>query len=123
MQDVLSLSKPWPLVIWHGLGNLYALSGMEQFHSLITKIHPRIFIHSVYVDLDAKEDQWAHFYRNVDDQVERLSQVMEIVCLHEILLCPFIVHMAHLHTPSYVRFGRAYCMACMQLGTFPIQMT
>jgi palmitoyl-protein thioesterase len=116
-QDVLSLSKPRPLVIWHGLGeslplrngaggltpsrspgDSYASSGMEQFQSLIAKIHPGIFIHSVYIDPDAKEDQRATFvrpnltspsppthtvslkqYGNVDDQVEQVAGQLKAV--------------------------------------------
>jgi palmitoyl-protein thioesterase len=71
---------------------------MEQFQSLIAKIHPGIFIHSVYIDLDAKEDQRATFvrpsltspsplthtvslkqYGNVDDQVEQVSGQLKAV--------------------------------------------
>ena len=82
-QDVLLLSKLRPLVIWHGLGkspllgngegslrpgwpegDSYASSGMVQFQSLVAKIHPGIFIHSVYIDPDAKEDQRATFVRS-----------------------------------------------------------
>ncbi len=84
-QDVLSFSKPRPLVIWHGLGesltseqrrgeslrpsrpkgDSYASSGMMQFQSLVAKMHPGIFIHSVYIDPDAKEDQRATFVRSL----------------------------------------------------------
>lgn len=78
-QDVLSLAKPWPLVIWHGLGDTYSSSGIEQVRSLIAKIHPGIFIHSVYIDLDEKEDRRATFYGNVDDQVEQVAEQLKAV--------------------------------------------
>ena len=83
-QDVLSSPKPRPLVIWHGLGesllprngdvrisdesrpegDTYSSPGQEQFQSAVAKIHPGIFIHSIYVDLDEKEDRRATFVRS-----------------------------------------------------------
>ncbi|KAI9453767.1 alpha/beta-hydrolase [Lactarius psammicola] len=78
-QDVLSFSKPRPLVIWHGLGDSYASSGMVQFQSIVAKMHPGIFIHSIYIDPDAKEDQRATFYGNVDDQVEQVAEQLKAV--------------------------------------------
>ncbi|KAI0301042.1 palmitoyl-protein thioesterase [Multifurca ochricompacta] len=78
-QHVIELSKPRPLVIWHGLGDSYASSGILQFQSLIDKIHPGIFIHSVFIDPDQKEDQRAGFYGNVDDQVELVAQQLKDV--------------------------------------------
>ena len=82
-------------------GDSYASSGMVQFQSLISKIHPGIFIHSVSLDPDAKEDQRATFvsslhnqapspftystlyvfkqYGNVDDQVEQVAEQLKAV--------------------------------------------
>ena len=50
-----------PLVIWHGLGDTYASPGMVQFENEVKKMHPGIFVHSVYVDQDAKADKRAGF--------------------------------------------------------------
>lgn len=50
-----------PLVVWHGLGDTYASSGMVQFESEVKKMHPGIFVHSVYIDQDEKADQRAGF--------------------------------------------------------------
>lgn len=38
---------------------------MLEFQNLIKSVHPGIFIHSVYIDLDLKEDQRASFVRLV----------------------------------------------------------
>jgi palmitoyl-protein thioesterase len=50
-----------PLVIWHGLGDTYASPGMVQFESEVKKMHPGIFVHSVFIDQDAQADQRAGF--------------------------------------------------------------
>ena len=50
-----------PLVVWHGLGDTYTSPGMVQFESEVKKMHPGIFVHSVYIDQDAKVDQRAGF--------------------------------------------------------------
>jgi hypothetical protein len=50
-----------PLVVWHGLGDTYASPGMVQFESEVKKMHPGIFVHSVYIDQDEKADQRAGF--------------------------------------------------------------
>ncbi|KAH8993417.1 Alpha/Beta hydrolase protein [Lactarius akahatsu] len=78
-QDVLSFSKPRPLVIWHGLGDSYASDGLVQFQSYIAQMHPGIFIHSIYIDQDVKEDQRATYYGNVDDQVEQVAEQLKAV--------------------------------------------
>ena len=82
-QNVLSFSKPRPLVIWHGLGasalfprilvcvlmndeplgDAYDSSGILKVQSAIEEMHPGIFIHSVYVDSDSKKDMHATFVR------------------------------------------------------------
>ena len=83
-QNVLSVSKPRPLVIWHGLGapalfpgilvrvmmspaptgDSYDSSGLLKFQSAIEEMHRGIFIHSVYVDPDSKKDQHATLVRS-----------------------------------------------------------
>lgn len=50
-----------PLVVWHGLGDTYVSPGMVQFESGVKEMHPGIFVHSVYIDRDAKADQRAGF--------------------------------------------------------------
>ncbi|KAF9227294.1 palmitoyl-protein thioesterase [Gyrodon lividus] len=71
-----------PLVIWHGLGDTYASPGMVQFQGEVKKMHPGIFVHSVFIDQDAQVDQRAGFYGNIDEQLvlvaEQLSSIPEL---------------------------------------------
>jgi len=76
-QNVLSFSKPRPLVIWHGLGDSYNSSGILEFQSAIEEMHPGIFIHSIYVDPDSKKDMQATFVGNVDEQVELVARQLK----------------------------------------------
>ena len=99
-QNVLSVSKPRPLVIWHGLGasvpfpgifaralmspfsptgDSYNSSGMLKIQSAIEDIHPGIFIHSVYVDPDSKKDMHATMVRS---EYTWLFSSMTFVGLH-----------------------------------------
>ena len=50
-----------PLVVWHGLGDSYSSPGMVQFESEVKKMHPGIFVHSIYIDQDANADKRAGF--------------------------------------------------------------
>ena len=50
-----------PLVVWHGLGDTYASPGIVEFEGEVKKMHPGIFVHSVYIDQDPKADQRAGF--------------------------------------------------------------
>ncbi|KAI0062827.1 alpha/beta-hydrolase [Artomyces pyxidatus] len=81
-QDVLRTPSTRPLVIWHGLGDSHSSPGMLEFQSLIKDIHPGIFIHSVFIDQDLKEDQRAGFYGNVDEQIDfvalQLANITEL---------------------------------------------
>ncbi|KAH7926689.1 alpha/beta-hydrolase [Leucogyrophana mollusca] len=62
-----------PLVIWHGLGDTYDSPGMLQFQSEVKKMHPGIFVHSVYIDQNPKADQRAGFYGKVNDQLDLVA--------------------------------------------------
>jgi len=50
-----------PLVVWHGLGDNYASPGILQFEDEVKSMHPGIYVHSVYIERDTKEDQHASF--------------------------------------------------------------
>ncbi|KAH9956956.1 alpha/beta-hydrolase [Lactifluus volemus] len=76
-QDVLAISKPRPLVIWHGLGDQYDAPGILKFQSHIEEMYPGIFIHSVYIDPDSKADQRATVFGNVNKQVEMVAQQLK----------------------------------------------
>ncbi|KAG6332607.1 hypothetical protein ID866_6485 [Astraeus odoratus] len=58
-----------PLVLWHGLGDNYASDGILQFQDEVKRMHPGIFVHSIYIDSDASEDKRASFYGNVNSQI------------------------------------------------------
>lgn len=50
-----------PLVIWHGMGDTYASSGMDSFQSEVKEMYPGIFVHSIFIDEDPNVDQRAGF--------------------------------------------------------------
>jgi palmitoyl-protein thioesterase len=76
---LLALCKlPRSLVVWHGLGELLLLIGLEleltdstgdsynstgmlEFQELVKQVHPGIFVHSVYIDRDLENDRRAGF--------------------------------------------------------------
>jgi len=71
---VLSTSTPRPLVIWHGMGDSHASPAIVEFGELIAKMHPGIFIHSVYIEEDQDQDRRAGFYGNVNEQIDLVAQ-------------------------------------------------
>jgi len=77
-----SASTIRPLVVWHGLGDSYASSGVVQFESEVKIMHPGIFVHSVYIDQDANADKRAGVYGNVNEQLiivaEQLASIPEL---------------------------------------------
>jgi hypothetical protein len=62
-------------------GDSHSSPGMLQFASLITDIHPGIFIHSIYMDEDLDKDRKAGFVRNVviPDSYTQLKSSCQIV--------------------------------------------
>jgi palmitoyl-protein thioesterase len=76
---LLALCKlPRSLVVWHGLGELglligleleltdftgdsYNSTGMLEFQELVKQVHPGIFVYSVYIDKDLENDRRAGF--------------------------------------------------------------
>ncbi|OCH91780.1 alpha/beta-hydrolase [Obba rivulosa] len=73
-QAVLRGDAPRPLVIWHGMGDSYGSPGMLQFMDVVRKMHHGIFVHSIYLDEDLKEDEKAGFFGNMDENVERVAE-------------------------------------------------
>ncbi|KAI0790670.1 alpha/beta-hydrolase [Abortiporus biennis] len=66
--------EPRPLVIWHGMGDSYGSPGMLEFINEIKEMHPGIFVHSIYLDEDLKEDQRAGFLGNVNLQLGNVTE-------------------------------------------------
>ncbi|RLV95617.1 hypothetical protein JA1_000876 [Spathaspora sp. JA1] len=75
-------SDSLPVVIWHGLGDNYNSSGINQIKELFDSIHPGIFVYSISLDEDPSSDQQRSFFgdANVDiDQVcQTLSNITEL---------------------------------------------
>ncbi|KAJ6603123.1 palmitoyl-protein thioesterase [Mycena sp. CBHHK59/15] len=71
--------NPRPLVLWHGLGDSASSPGILQFTEEIKKVHPGIYLHSVYIDEDLDNDRRAGFYGNVNDQVQFVSEQISAI--------------------------------------------
>ncbi|RYC56889.1 hypothetical protein CHU98_g9318, partial [Xylaria longipes] len=56
---------PFPVVIWHGLGDTYAAEGMQQVGQLIEAANPGTLVYFVRLDASAENDRRATFYGNV----------------------------------------------------------
>jgi len=67
-------STPRPLVLWHGMGDSHGSRGIVEFGELIEKIHPGIFVYSVYIEEDQEQDRQATFYGNVNEQVDFVAE-------------------------------------------------
>jgi len=71
--EVSNVTKPRPLVIWHGLGDSYNSPGILEFIARVKTIHPGIFVHSIYLADTLDDDRRATFYGNVNEQVEQVA--------------------------------------------------
>ncbi|TFK54516.1 alpha/beta-hydrolase [Heliocybe sulcata] len=68
--NVSVLSKPRPLVLWHGLGDSHSSPGMMRFADEVKAIHEGIFVHSIYITEDLDEDRKAGWFGNISAQLE-----------------------------------------------------
>jgi palmitoyl-protein thioesterase len=55
-------------VLWHGMGDSHSSPAMLNFISLVKKVHPGIFVHSISLKDNLDEDERAgfvsiHFYQ------------------------------------------------------------
>ena len=64
------------------LGDSYDSPGILEFQSYIEEMHPGIFIHSVYIDPDSKEDKRATF---VSSEPSPVAFTTAHLCLHKFL--------------------------------------
>ncbi len=64
-------------------GDSYDSSGILKIKSHVEEMHPGIFIHSVYIDPDSKEDQRATYVRSELGPVP-VAVPTAVLCLHKI---------------------------------------
>lgn len=79
---VIPTGRPFPLVIWHGLGDTYDSAGIKRAGDLARKVYPGTFVHSVYLDQESDGDRSATFFGQVDEQIatvcSQLSAIPEL---------------------------------------------
>lgn len=52
---------PRPIVLWHGMGDSYASPGVTEFIHQVQRVHPDIFVHSIFLNEDLDKDRQAGF--------------------------------------------------------------
>ncbi|KAF9071026.1 palmitoyl-protein thioesterase [Rhodocollybia butyracea] len=70
---------PRPIVVWHGMGDSYASPGMVEFVQEVKRVHPGIFVHSVFLHEDLDKDRQAGFYGNVNQQIEFVASQLAAI--------------------------------------------
>lgn len=68
-----------PLVIWHGLGDNYNSSSQNRVISLIQEVHPTIFIHSAYADIDPETDEKLSLFGDANLQIELVCSELQSI--------------------------------------------
>lgn len=66
-----------PLVIWHGLGDSFQGSGLNEIASLAQEIHPETYIHIVQLADTDFADRQASFLGNVSAQVATVCEQLQ----------------------------------------------
>lgn len=77
-----TVSKPLPLLIWHGLGDNYAADGLHSVGDLANETNPGTYVYYIRLDEDADSDRTATFLGNVSAQIE---QVCSDILNHTVL--------------------------------------
>lgn len=68
-----------PVVFWHGMGDTYNSSAMQNVFSTIHSVKPNLPIYSVFIDQDESKDQQASLIGNVNEQVEIVCSQIESI--------------------------------------------
>lgn len=78
-QHIMTNSNRRPLVIWHGLGDSYNSSAMEDVISVINQRYPDMYIHAVYMDEDQVKDQEKSLLGDANEEVEYACEQLSII--------------------------------------------
>lgn len=62
--------RPLAIVLWHGLGDNYNLSGMRHVAEIIQQILPEVYVHLVYVDEDPRTDERRLLFGDANSEVD-----------------------------------------------------
>ncbi|KAI9054880.1 hypothetical protein LZ554_002024 [Drepanopeziza brunnea f. sp. 'monogermtubi'] len=73
---------PLPLIIWHGLGDNYAASGLADVAALAEAVHPGTTTYIIRLGDDASADRSATFFGNLTQQ---LAAVCASLAAHPVL--------------------------------------
>lgn len=71
------VSKPLPLLIWHGLGDNYAAEGLHSVGDLAAKVHPGTYVYYIRVDDDSSKDRSGSFFGNITAQSEDVCDAIK----------------------------------------------
>lgn len=63
---------PFPLLIWHGLGDNYAADGLHSVGDLANSTVPGTFVYYIRLDEDAGSDRTATFLGNLTEQIAKV---------------------------------------------------
>ncbi|KAG9301187.1 hypothetical protein G9A89_012570 [Geosiphon pyriformis] len=67
-----------PVVMWHGMGDSCCnAESMGKIKEFIEKSLPGIYVHSIRLGSDEKEDRKAGFFGNAKDQVEEVCKILQ----------------------------------------------
>lgn len=73
---------PRAFVLWHGLGDNYDSDGIKKITVIIKSVFPDAFVHSVYLNEDARKDERLSMLGYANDQVEfvcnQLASITEL---------------------------------------------
>jgi palmitoyl-protein thioesterase len=69
-----SEATPYPLVIWHGLGDDFEGRGLRHVAALAEEINPGTYVHIIKLADNADDDRPASYLGNVTEQISRVCE-------------------------------------------------
>ena len=60
----------YPVIMWHGMGDYYDSKSMNRVKDIFESTVPGLFVHSIYVKLDPKDDQAASIWGDAMTEVQ-----------------------------------------------------
>ncbi|EER38635.1 palmitoyl-protein thioesterase [Histoplasma capsulatum H143] len=72
-QNILR-KRPIPLVIWHGLGDDYGSSGIQNISNLAQLVHPGTYVYVISLGSSRATDLRASYFGNLNEQLEEVCK-------------------------------------------------
>ncbi|WFD26248.1 palmitoyl-protein hydrolase [Malassezia nana] len=77
--EVARRRRPWPVVLWHGLGDAAQSEWMQHTKKTLEEMHPGLFVHVIALEQSEWRDRRATVWGHVPTQISQVHEQLQTI--------------------------------------------